>query len=154
MNEKITCQICGREIKAKNGIMAHHGYQRPYKAGWQTNSCLGARYPPYEISRDRIPYVMKTLIIFLTANKATLKDLLCHPPKNMYISIGGAYAKKTIEVTRPDDFNIEDMHRSYMPKTYDYVFSCRRNELERMIREAQKDYDFLKDRYDTWKKLM
>lgn len=30
MNEpSTTCQICGRPIKAKNGLISHHGYRRP-----------------------------------------------------------------------------------------------------------------------------
>lgn len=28
--ETTTCQVCGRAIKASNGLIAHHGYKRPY----------------------------------------------------------------------------------------------------------------------------
>lgn len=60
MNQtKTTCQICEREIKAKGGIIAHHGYKRPGN-GWQTSSCMGARFQPYEVSADRIPSVIDT----------------------------------------------------------------------------------------------
>lgn len=44
-----TCQICGRDIKAKSGKIAHHGYTRP-GMGWQTGSCEGARHQPLELS--------------------------------------------------------------------------------------------------------
>lgn len=46
-----TCQICGREIFAETGVIAHHGYHRP---GWgiQTPSCEGARELPFEVSRS------------------------------------------------------------------------------------------------------
>lgn len=53
MNEINTCQICGRNIKAKNGRIAHHGYTRP-DLGWQTKSCFGARRLPLEESCDAI----------------------------------------------------------------------------------------------------
>lgn len=42
-----SCQICGRTIKAKQGLIAHHGYTRP-GMGFQTPSCYGARRLPYE----------------------------------------------------------------------------------------------------------
>ena len=48
-NERKTCQICGRQILAKNGKIAHHGYRRP-GVGWQTGSCEGARCLPLEVS--------------------------------------------------------------------------------------------------------
>jgi len=48
-----TCQICGRDIKAKKGVIAHHGYRRPGD-GWQTGSCFGARHVPYEQGSDAI----------------------------------------------------------------------------------------------------
>lgn len=154
MDRRTTCQICGREIKAKEGIIAHHGYQRPYKAGWQTNSCLGARFPPYETSRDRIPHVKNRLTNFLTVNRSALKELLDHPPEKMNIIIGGIYARKTIEVTRPTDYVVsKERQHCYSPRTYDYAFSNRRNELEQAIKEAQKDYDYLRNRYSTWKRI-
>jgi hypothetical protein len=45
------CQVCGRDILAKTGAIAHHGYERPYGEGWQTASCYGARQLPYEADR-------------------------------------------------------------------------------------------------------
>jgi len=53
MNDITTCQICARAIKAKKGMIAHHGYQRP-GTGWQTRSCYGARHLPFEVSRDTL----------------------------------------------------------------------------------------------------
>lgn len=49
----MTCQICGRQIFAELGTVAHHGYERPGH-GWQTSSCFGAKRLPYETSRDAI----------------------------------------------------------------------------------------------------
>jgi hypothetical protein len=44
----MTCQICGRAIKAGKGVIAHHGYKRPEGRYYQTASCWGARHLPYE----------------------------------------------------------------------------------------------------------
>lgn len=51
MKHARTCQICGRPIFAETGVIAHHGYRRPYE-GYQTKSCYGARHLPFEKSRD------------------------------------------------------------------------------------------------------
>lgn len=49
----MTCQICGRDILAEGGVIAHHGYERPGD-GWQTASCWGARELPYEADRAKL----------------------------------------------------------------------------------------------------
>lgn len=46
---EMTCQICGRGIFAETGVIAHHGYTRPWE-GRQTASCPGARQLPFEVS--------------------------------------------------------------------------------------------------------
>lgn len=48
-----TCQCCARPIFAETGTIAHHGYERP-GYGYQTASCMGAKYLPFEVSRDRL----------------------------------------------------------------------------------------------------
>jgi hypothetical protein len=62
------CQICGRLIQAKNGRIAHHGYQRPGH-GWQTASCPGAKYRPYEVACERLEWFVN-LLIDMHATKA------------------------------------------------------------------------------------
>lgn len=49
----MTCQCCARKYLANTGTIAHHAYERPGQ-GWQTASCMGAKYPPFEASRDRL----------------------------------------------------------------------------------------------------
>lgn len=64
-NERMTCQICGRKILAKNGKIAHHGYQRPGD-GEQTQSCGGARHLPLEVSNlvlaDHVAGIEKNVV--------------------------------------------------------------------------------------------
>lgn len=51
--QAMTCQVCGRAILAHTGMIAHHGYTRPWE-GMQTSSCEGARHVPFEVSRDAL----------------------------------------------------------------------------------------------------
>lgn len=46
----MTCQCCGNRYLANSGLIAHHGYRRP-GGGWQTPSCSGAQYAPFEVER-------------------------------------------------------------------------------------------------------
>ena len=50
---QMTCQLCGRLIRSKHGIIAHHGYTRP-GGGWQTSSCDGTHHPPLEVSNTHL----------------------------------------------------------------------------------------------------
>ena len=56
----MTCQCCGRQIFAQTGTIAHHGYERP-GYGWQTASCMGAKYLPFEVSRNRLADLILSL---------------------------------------------------------------------------------------------
>jgi hypothetical protein len=56
----MTCQCCGRKIFAETGTIAHHGYQRP-GSGWQTASCMGAKYLPFEVDRERLGDLIEAL---------------------------------------------------------------------------------------------
>lgn len=62
---EMTCQCCGRGIFAERGKIAHHGYERPSGEGYQTASCMGALYPPFEVSRTRLGAMIRGL----TANR-------------------------------------------------------------------------------------
>jgi len=67
-----TCQICGRPIHAATGVIAHHGYERPSDIpGFQTDSCYGARFQPFEVSRLRLGwYIAEVAAPDLAANVA------------------------------------------------------------------------------------
>jgi len=58
--DRMTCQCCGRLILANTGKIAHHGYERP-GSGWQTSSCMGAKYLPFEVSRDRLGMMINVM---------------------------------------------------------------------------------------------
>lgn len=69
----MTCQCCARDILAETGVIAHHGYERP-GGGYQTNSCFGARYLPFEVDRE----VLGDLIEILKNKLANEKNYLKH----------------------------------------------------------------------------
>ena len=51
-----TCQVCGRHVKTRNGVIVHHGYNE------QTPPCKGSRRQPYEVARDALPQAIEKLI--------------------------------------------------------------------------------------------
>jgi len=70
----MTCQCCGRQIFAQAGSIAHHGYERP-GYGWQTASCMGAKYPPLQVDRARLAdliVALKQMIVDAEADRAKI----------------------------------------------------------------------------------
>lgn len=65
--DSMHCQCCNRKILANTGMIAHHGYKRPGH-GWQTSSCMGARYQPFEAGRMRLG----EMITFLRERRKTM----------------------------------------------------------------------------------
>lgn len=145
-----TCQICAREIKAPKGLIAHHGYKRPGDH-YQTASCIGARFAPYETAADRIPYAIDRLRSFIQNKENQLHELLFFPPA---ILIGQVYKGsghyESINVFRPDGFN-QNSARTFVPNAYDTLYYGRLSETKSAIKYAKIDLDFLTKRLADWK---
>jgi len=70
----MTCQCCGRQIFAQTGTIAHHGYERP-GYGWQTASCMGAKYLPFEVDRARLADLIVSLQQMIDDTKESIKAI-------------------------------------------------------------------------------
>ena len=143
-----TCQICGRVIKANTGVIAHHGYERP-GGGWQTSSCMGARYKPYEESCDRIPAVIESVELFIANSTNALKRMKSDPPSTLSYKRGNFRSKETI-VEKPTNFDTSDDPSSYRPYTYESEYWREVHKLVSAIRSAKVDLTFLQERLTNW----
>ena len=141
-----TCQICGRIIKAKNGLIAHHGYQRPGQ-GWQTASCFGARYRPYEVACDAIPLAIKHIERFIDLQESILANLIANPPDKITDQI----VKR--ESLRPADFDPKKLLESdqYRPGSYANLFKRRVESYRQAIKIAKHDRVMLEKRLADWR---
>ncbi|MEK6884257.1 MAG: hypothetical protein AABY22_31795 [Nanoarchaeota archaeon] len=122
------CQICGREIKAKSGIIAHHGYKKP-EQGWQTDSCMGARQLPYEKSRDIIPLAIVKIDLFIGLTRGKIKQI---ESENLPIP----FIKRMINLDNP----------MYKQRQKEHIEG-----LKSQIAMAQRDRERLQKIYDNWK---
>ncbi len=129
-SEKTTCQICGREIKSKSGIIAHHGYTRP-NIGWQTESCMGARELSYEKSRDVIPKAIQSIKNFIGLRKSEIKEV-----EKGEIAVPFFRGK------------VESNHPTYKLRQREYI-----EKLNYDIKMANKEIERLQKRYDEWKPM-
>jgi|SRR5579862_1410037 len=148
--ETATCQVCGRAIKASTGLIAHHGYRRPYE-GWQTASCEGARYVPYEVSCDRLHEVTEMVRGFIASQEKMLADFLAMPPQTLIVyerrSAWGN--EERVEYTRPDDFKIDGGYLRF--RTYENAYSNRKYNYEQTIKMAKADVSSMERRLNEWK---
>lgn len=150
-----TCQICGRAIKSKMGIIAHHGYKRP-GGGWQTASCLGARQLPYEVSCDAIPPAIAHVRAYVEQQTAKLNDLMINPPatipmRRSYFGVG-VVKEITTEIPKPVDFDPnKETYGISIPHTYQCEFNHLIYNVKKQIRLSSADLDYLEKRLKDWK---
>lgn len=158
MQQTTHCQICARDIKAKTGVIAHHGYTRP-GYGWQTESCMGARYPSYEESRDRIPAVLDAYKQTYILWEKNLKEFVANPPATITKRYISPYTGKRDEqydkvYERPEGFNAAESLKIEKPSFYDQPYEREFNfqvyDMERNIKDIKRTRDWLQERYDNW----
>ena len=147
MENITTCQICGRAIKAKNGLIAHHGYQRP-GGGWQTASCWGARWRPYEVACDAIQPCIDSLNRYVEKQTEDLNNLIKNPPEALFKMRPGW--KKPIRYERPEGFEAKDKP-SYLPNSYEDEHNRQRGERRHNIKGATLTIIDLEKRLANWK---
>lgn len=145
-----TCQICGRAIKAGNGLIAHHGYRRPRHWGTQTRGCPGARHRPYEVACDVINACIEQVDRQLTDTRSLLTTHLAHPPSTLVWVrlVGGVHKSDTVE--RPADF-APDAHRSFRPGAYDTLYHARHRTLVHTVEDLIASLAYLRNRLADWK---
>lgn len=151
--EITTCQICARAIKSKSGLIAHHGYQRPGQ-GWQTASCMGARFRPYEVACDALPPAIASCKSYITIQTAGLSKLMTEPPATLRYQRKDAWGtpkgpEHTFE--RPDDFNAAQHRPSYQQESYVWQFDHLKYGFERNISGSQDSLRYLEKRLADWK---
>ena len=153
------CQICGRAIRAGNGLIAHHGYTRPGN-GWQTKSCFGARYRPYEVACDALVPAIESISRYLGQTQATLDDLMTDPPATIEhvryrydrVRRGFNNPREAWTADRPDGFDPHNPGiRANMPKTYEYAFATRTSGLRGNIRSATESLAAFHKRLADWR---
>jgi hypothetical protein len=148
-----TCQVCGRAIKANTGLIAHHGYERPGQ-GWQTRSCFGARFRPYEVASDALPLAIASVTRFILDTTAALANFVANPPAELPVPPRGGFNKhaEPVKVPRPEGFDPNAKRGSYMwTQKYEQTFDTRRHQMERDITGAIESRDFFKQRLADWK---
>lgn len=150
-----TCQICGRIIQAKTGLIAHHGYTRPNRgSGWQTASCWGARHLPYERSCDQIAPCIKHIQAYVKNQEHLLKYLMDNPPGALEIPRYGLSSEVPAKfVARPADFNPKENERigSFPYRSYESIFHGRIYTHRAEIASGEGEIKRLKKRLQEWK---
>lgn len=162
------CQICEREIKTvtiprtAHGTghgslprIAHHGFKRPGQ-GWQTASCFGAKYEPYETNSDAIPIVIDHISKYREGQVAALATLMTDPPPGLPYTEGREWSKREVSARRPAGFTAATAkHTSYYsPRDgvpYGNLFLTRKWEHEQQIEAAAQDIRRLQKRLYDWR---
>jgi hypothetical protein len=158
---EMTCQCCGRGIFANGGKIAHHGYQRPGD-GWQTASCAGATYLPFEVSRERLGHLIDHLIarkVDLIAARCAVYDEV-EPVTHHYSvydrTVRGGYRSGKVVMTRATydavaKLNIDNVFTHRRGETFDTFKIRDLDKRDANIRNLRHDITVCQTRYDGWK---
>lgn len=151
-----TCQICLREIKAGRGLIAKHGYRRPGQ-GWQTASCFGAGYRPFEVSCDAIETLIPRLRTWASGHRDAVTKLTANPPAEYDIThrdaYGRPYGAKQI-AARPDNFDATNRPPSFAwNQRYAQQFWKQISQLQSNAKDQDAFADELSIRLANWKQV-
>jgi len=147
------CQICGRQIEANTGRIAKHGYKRPGQ-GWQTSSCYGAGYRPYEVACDAIGQAIERTEKLLADVHAQQADWRANPPAELNIQRRtDAWGKKLAPIMRqrPEGFDPANRRAYYLHDTYEAAYWGRMDGREHDIRGIGEHLAYLRDRLAAWR---
>lgn len=157
-----TCQCCGRQIFAETGTIAHHGYTRP-DSGWQTASCMGAKHPAFEASRDQLGYMIQRIEDALSGLRKRLANVQAEriPLQFHYSTRSGVYRYCTDRIARCVDVTREtfdSVHEAYAAEMktnsvgrFDDIKARAVRETEYEIRQNEAFLAEQQARYDAWK---
>lgn len=153
--ENSHCQICERAILSNTGVVAHHGYQRPGH-GWQTASCFGARYRPYEVACDALPPAIESLASYIAGRETALRKLKAYPPRGIerrdYNNRYNHYEYPRTYL-RPANFDKTNRPAAYgRDDKYAQLYFTEISEIEMHIANANADLKRLRQRLAAWKK--
>jgi hypothetical protein len=126
------CQICGRKIKDKFGVVAHHGYKRR-QGEWQTDSCMGARHFPYEKSRDVIPEAIQSIQLYIKLKEEIIKQVEIEK-----VAVPSISGKNFIKST---DALYKVRQKEYLAK------------LRYEVKRAKLEMERLQKRFNAWKEI-
>lgn len=145
------CQICERKIKAKNGYIAHHGYQRP-GMGWQTSSCPGAKKLPYEVSCDLIPPVIKGIEAYIKETSDKSSAMISNPPKTITAFAHYPHDRNAGEVyDKPENFDPHARIGGYWgDQMYEFEFAYQIKSMAKSVEQCKFDLSRLNDRVKNW----
>lgn len=151
------CQICGGYYMATKGLLAHHGYRRP-GTGWQTASCMGARFVEYAVSRDRIGVAIESVTEHIGRVRTRLSllavqgdaSLTWNRKKDCWDKVG-----ELVTVPRPEGWTPQNQEKEtyrWDPKvrTYSELYQAQVKRLAADLKSSEETLVYLNGRWNGW----
>lgn len=130
--DKRTCPCCFGRFSLHNGKMVHHGFQRP-GGGYQTESCFGFGYEPFERSNLGTVKIIEHLEYILKSKEENIPLM----KKDKSITI---FDKKTLKLT--------EIH--FGSEIFEKENNRRIEETESEIRHLKKNLSFYNKKLKEW----
>lgn len=146
------CQVCAREVMARNGLIAHHGFERPGDGEGIRHTCWGSRQRAYADSNDALPGAIAS-IGNMIAERLHYRDNVKHgavalPSVFAWNPLYGTSDMlddkyKMIEPHERDEMNFN--YRDYPTRQAQVL-----REVDRRIAELERTREEFQKRLDAW----
>ncbi|MBS0987459.1 hypothetical protein JK182_01960 [Acetobacter okinawensis] len=135
-----TCPCCFAQQAVRSASMVHHGYQRPGD-GFQTSSCPGIRFKPFERSPDGTQYMIDLQISRIERDQAALanKDAWTEITKLENVRVSTEY---------PNGYKLVTYYPS--DKLWSRAVKKHAAELEQSIMTSKSNLEVFEKRKSTW----
>jgi hypothetical protein len=96
------CAACGCIQAVTGGLLAQHGYRRPWDGAGNVGACWGSRKRPHEVSPEVAEEAKVSLVEALKLRQSILADLL-HPDMAEVVVFRSRFGQQVAESVRRDE---------------------------------------------------
>lgn len=136
-----TCPVCFSDQAIRNGTLVHHGYQRPGE-GYQTASCTGIRFRPFERSVAGTEAMIESLTKHIAKCQNVLADRENWPSVTMLKSV-----RRSAEF--PNGYKLVEILRG--ADGWKAAYEEKVREWQAKQRQAETDLAFYEQKKTEWK---
>lgn len=144
-----TCQVCGRIQKLPKGVLAKHGFERPWGSR-ETEGCTGTAELPLELSCELTKEAVKSHEDLIAARTEDLQKATAGTLTEVPAWIREYKGKTRFVVITPTNFMDKGVREAFHAYTWAGVLEKYKNRLEWDIEAIERDLHLLQERVRTW----
>lgn len=144
-----TCQACGRIQKLPKGVLAKHGFERPWGSR-ETEGCYGTNELPFELSCEITKDALKSHEELIAARTEDLRKATEGTLTEIPAWIREYKGETRFVVITPENFTTKGFREAFHAYTWSEVLDRYKNRLEWDIEAIEKEVARLRSLIENW----